>query len=350
MVGGTFGPKNGVSFEPIYRESYIKSRVADLDGSYQGGNWQLHGQVGATNSSGGSSHDRHFWMEGDTRTTISLGPDKYGVKYLDISPLDPKVLTLKGGDDRIRRMEAKENYAQGDVTFDLDSGPIKAVKLGLKLRDNTLKNTRIQGTAGPGSNGWQSFTLADLSTGPSPLLSQAAATPDALTRYAWYDDGLVASKGIPMFDKAMTYKDVLNENYKIKERISAVYAKADFSMAKFRGDFGLRFVRTQQTSDGYLGNASGGFSPTSVGNNYTDALPSLNVVYDLSKELILRGSVSRAMARQTFDLLSPGMRRDGTVLSKGYAGNPMLKPVHSNQAEIGAEWYYADAALISGTF
>lgn len=350
LVGGTVGPKTGVSFEPIYRESYIKSRVADLDGSYQAGNWKLHGQVGTTNSSGGSSHDRHFWMEGDTRTTISLGPDHYGVKYLDISPLDPKALTLKAGDDRIRRMEAKENYAQGDVTLDFDNSPITAVKFGVKLRDNTLKNFRIQGTAGPTSTGWQSFTLADLSTGPSPLLSQAAATSDALTQYAWFDDGLVASKAIPMYDKAMTYKDVLNENYKIHERISALYAKADFSVAKFRGDFGLRFVRTQQTSDGYLGNSSGGFSPTSVGNNYTDALPSLNVAYDLSKELILRGSVSRAMARQTFDLLSPGLRRDGTVLSKGYAGNPLLKPVHANQAEIGAEWYYADASLISGTF
>ncbi len=288
-------------------------------------------------------------MEGDTRTTISLGPDHYGVKYLDINPLDPTALTLKSGDDRIRRMDAREKYAQGDMTVDIDGSVIKAVKVGVKLRDNTLRNTRIQGTAGPGSNGWQSFSLADLSTGPSPLLSQAAGTPDALRQYAWYDDGLVASKGIPMFDQAMTYKEVLNENYKIHERISAVYAKADFSVAGFRGDFGLRVVRTQQTSDGYLGNASGGFSPTSVDHNYTDALPSLNVVYDLSKEVILRGAVSRAMARQTFDLLSPGLRRDGTVLSKGYAGNPLLKPVHANQAEIGAEWYYADAALVSGT-
>src|SRR5262249_39498501 len=146
------------------------------------------------------------------------------------------------------------------------------------------------------------------------------------------------------------YKDVLNENYKIHERISALYAKADFSVAKLRGDFGLRLVRTKQTSDGYLGNASGGFTPTSVDNSYTDALPSLNVPYDLTKELIPRGPVSRAMARQTFDLLSPGLRRDGTVLTKAYAGNPMLKPVHANQAEFGAEWYYADAALVSGTF
>lgn len=350
LVGGTFGPRTGVSFEPIYRESYIKSRVADLDGTYQGGSWQVHGQAGTTSSSGGSKHDRHFWMEGDTRTTISLGPDHYGVKYLDINPLDPNALTLKSGDDRIRRMDAKENYAQGDVTFDIDGSVIKAVKVGAKFRDNTLRNTRIQGTAGPGSPGWQSFSLADLSTGPSPLLSQAGGTSDALRQYAWFNDGLVVGKGIPMFDKAMTYTDVLNENYKIHERISAVYAKADFSVARFRGDVGLRVVRTQQTSDGYLGNAGGGFSPTSVDHNYTDALPSLNVVYDLSKEVVLRGAVSRAMARQTFDLLSPGLRRDGTVLSKGYAGNPLLKPVHANQAEIGAEWYYADAALLSGTF
>ena len=350
LVGGTFGPRTGVSFEPIYRESYIKSRVADLDGTYQGGSWQLHGQAGTTSSSGGSTHDRHFWMEGDTRTTISLGPDHYGVKYLDINPLDPTALTLKSGDDRIRRMDAREKYAQGDLTVDIDGSVIKAVKVGVKLRDNTLRNTRIQGTAGPGSNGWQSFSLADLSTGPSPLLSQAGGTPDALRQYAWFDDGLVVGRGIPMFDKAMTYTDVLNENYKIHERISAVYAKADFSVARFRGDLGLRVVRTQQTSDGYLGNAGGGFSPTSVDHNYTDALPSLNIVYDLNKEVVLRGAVSRAMARQTFDLLSPGLRRDGTVLSKGYAGNPLLKPVHANQAEIGAEWYYADAALLSGTF
>ncbi|MBW8893745.1 MAG: TonB-dependent receptor, partial [Burkholderiales bacterium] len=350
LVGGTVGPKTGVSFEPIYRESYIKSRVADLDGSYQAGNWKLHGQVGTTNSSGGSSHDRHFWMEGDTRTTISLGPDHYGVKYLDINPLDPKALTLKSGDDRVRRMESKENYAQGDATFDIDNSVITAVKFGAKLRDNTLQNTRTQGSAGPGSPGWQSFSLSDLSSGPSPLLSQQAATSDALTQYAWFDDALVASKGIPMFDKAMTYKDVPNEDYKIKERISALYGKADFASGKLRGDFGLRVVRTEQTSEGFLGNAAGGFSPTSVKNTYTDALPNLNVIYELSKEVVLRGAIGKTMARQTFDLLSPGLRRDGTVLSKAYAGNPMLKPVHARQAEFGAEWYYADAALLSGTF
>ncbi|WP_431475922.1 hypothetical protein [Massilia eburnea] len=30
VVGGTVGPVNGVSFEPIYREAYVKSKVLDL--------------------------------------------------------------------------------------------------------------------------------------------------------------------------------------------------------------------------------------------------------------------------------------------------------------------------------
>ncbi|MCU7373916.1 TonB-dependent receptor [Paucibacter sp. O1-1] len=350
LVGGTVGPKTGVSFEPIYRKSYIKSRVADLDGNYQGGNWKLHGQLGTTSSEGGSSHDRHFWMEGDTRVQLDLGPDKYGVKYLDINPLDPKALTLKAGDDRIRRMESKENYAQGDLSWEFDNSLLHTIKVGLKLRDNTLRNSRIQGTAGPGSAGWQSFSLAELSSGASPHLSQQAGHPGALTQYAWYDDGLVASKGIPMFDKAMVYKDVPNENYKIHERISAAYVKADFGLDKWRGDVGLRLVRTAQSSEGFLGGAGGSFTPTRVEHNYTDALPNLNLVYQLRKDVMLRGAVARTMARQTFDLLSPGMRRDGTVLSRAYAGNPLLKPVHAKQAEIGAEWYYADAALASATF
>ncbi|MCX7221085.1 MAG: TonB-dependent receptor plug domain-containing protein, partial [Burkholderiales bacterium] len=215
LVAGTVGPKNGVSFEPIYRESYIKTNVLDLDANYQGSNWAVHGQVGSTNSEGGSSHDRHFWMEGDTRTQINMGPDQYGVKYLDINPLDPKALSLKNGDDRIRKREGKENYAQGDFTLEIDGSPIKAVKMSLKYRDNTLQNTRIQGTAGPGSPGWQSFSLSDLSTGPSPMLSQAAGSPGALTQYAWFDDALVASKAIPMYDKAMAYKQVLTQNYTI---------------------------------------------------------------------------------------------------------------------------------------
>ncbi|MFY7867324.1 TonB-dependent receptor [Roseateles sp.] len=351
LVGGTVGPKGGVTFEPIYRESYIKSQVLDLDGTYSGSNWKAHGQIGTTKAEGGSKHDRSFWFEGDTRAKFNLGPDKYEVSYLDASPLDPKIMTLGGGRDWVRKMESKENYAQGDLTFELDNSFINAVKVGLKLRDNTVKNNRAAASVGPGSVGWKTLTLADLSTGASPLLSQAAATSGSLTQYAWVDDGLVASKLIPMYDQGMAgkYKDLTNEYYRIKERITAAYVKAEFSTKQWRGDFGGRLVKTDQTSEAYQGLAgSANYGIASVKNSYTNFLPNLNVIYDLSKDVVVRGAVSRVMARNTFSDLSASTELSGTT-NAATAGNPMLKPYHANQAEIGAEWYFAKGSLLSGT-
>ncbi|MGB9988971.1 TonB-dependent receptor [Pseudoduganella rhizocola] len=349
LVGGTVGPTTGVSFEPIYREAYIKSRVLDLEGNVDGDNWKLHTQVGTTSGAGGSEHDRNFWFTGNTRATINLAPDTYEVSYLDMSPLDPTKLTLQNARDWIRRMESKENYGQADFTLDVDNSFIKSVKVGAKLRDNTVKNRRTIGTVGPGSTGWQSFSLADLSTGPSPMLSQEAATKGSLTQYAWVDDGLAFSKGFPMYDKGMVYKEAKGEYYRIKERISALYGKAEFGYDKLRGDFGLRYVRTRQTSEANQDlSGTGNYTLGSVERTYNDLLPNVNFVYELRRDLLVRGAVSRVMARNTFSDLSASTEVSGTT-NAATAGNPLLNPYHANQAEIGAEWYFADASLLSAT-
>ncbi|MFZ6708544.1 TonB-dependent receptor [Undibacterium sp. TC9W] len=349
VVGGTVGPTTGVSFEPIYREAYIKSKILDLEGNYEGDGWKLHGQLGSTSAEGGSKHDRNFWFTGNTRATVNIAPDTYEVSYLDMSPLDPTKLTLQNARDWIRKMESKENYVQGDLTWDLTGSFIKDIKLGLKYRDNTVQNHRTIGTVGPGSTGWQSLSLADLSTGPSPLLSQAAATSGSLTQYAWVNDALAASKGFAMYDKGMVYNEAKGEYYKIQEKITAAYVKADFAADKWRGDFGVRLVKTEQTSEAYQDlTGKGNYVIGSTTRTYNDALPSLNVVYDLRKDLIIRGAIARVMARNTYSDLSASTEVSGTT-NAATAGNPLLKPYHADQAEIGAEWYFADASMLSAT-
>lgn len=349
LVGGTVGPTGGVSFEPIFRQSYIKSEVLDLEGTYDGDNWKFHGQAGTTKGSGGSDHDRNFWFVGNTRTTFNIAPDTYEVKYLDMSPLDPTKLTLQNARDWVRRMETKENYAQGDLTLDLNGDFFKSIKVGAKFRDTTVQNHRTIGTAGPGSPGWQSFSLADLSKGPSPLLSQEAANAGSLTQYAWVDDGLAYSKGFPMYDKAMVYAEAKGEYYKIKEKIYATYVRADFATGQWRGDLGARVVKTDQNSEAYQDlTGNGNYALGSVSRSYTDVLPNLNAVYNVSKDLLIRGAVARVMARNTYSDLSASTEVSGTT-NAATAGNPLLKPFHANQAEIGTEWYYADASLLSAT-
>ncbi|MFZ6641854.1 TonB-dependent receptor [Undibacterium sp. TC4M20W] len=349
VVGGTVGPTTGVSFEPIYREAYIKSKILDLEGNYEGDGWKLHGQLGSTSAEGGSKHDRNFWFTGNTRATVNIAPDTYEVSYLDMSPLDPTKLTLQNARDWIRKMESKENYVQGDLTLDLTGSFIKDVKFGLKYRDNTVQNHRTIGTVGPGSPGWQSFSLADLSTGPSPLLSQAAATSGSLTQYAWVNDALAASKGFAMYDKGMVYNEAKGEYYKIQEKITAAYVKADYAIDKWRGDFGVRLVKTEQTSEAYQDlTGKGNYVIGSTTRTYNDVLPSVNVVYDLRKDLIIRGAIARVMARNTYSDLSASTEVSGTT-NAATAGNPLLKPYHADQAEIGAEWYFADASMLSAT-
>ncbi|MFZ6676795.1 TonB-dependent receptor [Undibacterium sp. Tian12W] len=349
VVGGTVGPTTGVSFEPIYREAYIKSKILDLEGNYEGDGWKLHGQLGSTSAEGGSKHDRNFWFTGNTRATVNIAPDTYEVSYLDMSPLDPTKLTLQNARDWVRKMESKENYVQGDLTWDLTGSFIKDIKLGVKYRDNTVQNHRTIGTVGPDSPGWQSFSLADLSTGPSPLLSQAAATSGSLTQYAWVNDALAASKGFAMYDKGMVYNEAKGEYYKIQEKITAAYVKADYAIDKWRGDFGVRLVKTEQTSEAYQDlTGKGNYVIGSTTRTYNDVLPSLNVVYDLRKDLIIRGAIARVMARNTYSDLSASTEVSGTT-NAATAGNPLLKPYHADQAEIGAEWYFADASMLSAT-
>ncbi|MFA9218400.1 MAG: TonB-dependent receptor, partial [Sphingomonadaceae bacterium] len=305
VVGGTVGPDTGVSFEPIFRDAYVKSKVLDLEGTYDADGWKLHGQAGTTSGSGGSNHDRNFWFTGNTRATINLAPDTYEVKYLDMSPLDPSKLTLQGARDWIRKMESKENYAQADLTIDVNNSFIKSVKIGAKYRDNTVQNHRTIGTVGPGSPGWISYTLAELSSGASPQISGKAASAGSLTQFAWVDDALAASKGFTMYDKGMVYAEAKGEYYKIQEKISATYAKADFAFDQVRGDVGARLVRTQQTSEAYQDlSGKGNYVIGSTPRSYTDVLPNLNVVYELRKDLLLRGAVARVMARNTFSDLS----------------------------------------------
>ncbi|MEJ6006991.1 TonB-dependent receptor [Paucibacter sp. AS339] len=346
LVGGTLD--GGVSFEPIYREAYIKSKVLDLEGTYNADNWHLHGQVGTTSGSGGSKHDRNFWFEGKGQTQIDLAKDQYNVKYIGMNPLDPKALTLMGTRDWIRKMESTENYAQADLTIDINGSFISAVKAGLKLRDNTVQNHRTILTNGPGGTGWEVLTLADLSTGASPMLNQAAATSGSLTQYAWVDDGLAVSKGFAMFDKGMKGGEAKAEYYKIKEQITAAYVKADFAANQWRGDFGVRLVKTKQTSEANQGNDAAGWTLASTTRTYNDVLPNVNAVYELNKEWLIRGAVSRVMARNTFSNLTASTELSGTTAA-ATAGNPNLKPYHANQAEIGAEWYFAEASMLSAT-
>ncbi|HEX7644013.1 MAG TPA: TonB-dependent receptor [Burkholderiaceae bacterium] len=352
-TAGTGATVNGypiggnLAFEPIFRKAFVDSQVYDVDGTYRGDGWNFHGQAGATNARGGSDHDYDMWFGAPSSITTDTSNDHYGVTYNSINPNDPSVLNLQSAHDNPRRMKTTENYGQADLTFDLNNAFLKDVKVGAKFSSSTNSNTRMAGTDGPGNTGWQSFSLAQVSSGSTGSLNNE---PGALQSFAMVNPASFWNVVAPMYAKGMVYIQDWASDYSIDEKITAAYAMSDIEWDRLRGNFGLRFIRTSDSATGYqqLEGATA-FSPVTVDHTYNDVLPSLNLVYDLRNDLILRAAASRAMARPDWSQLSPALTPNGTITNNYSGGNPLLKPYHSNQAEIGFEWYYADSAMLSLT-
>ncbi len=157
--------------------------------------------------------------------------------------------------------------------------------------------------------------------------------------------------------------------FQVEEDTLAAYVQLGFSdtvgSVPFSGNIGARLVHTRQTSDGfatsnlaYDGQVRGSVNaPVSIKNSYTEILPSLNVKFDLSEDLVLRFALAENLTRPTLSNLSPRFAVGGVVAAEdgtltfftATAGNPALKPVTSSQADLGLEWYFGEASALYGT-
>jgi iron complex outermembrane receptor protein len=360
LVGGTIAtPASlgvesiGVADEPIVRESFVESDLLDLDATYEGDGWQLHAQVGQTTAEGGSTKDRNYWFEGPSSEVLNLGPDTIEFSFPEVDPLDGSAIHLNAANlrDWVRIMEDEETYAQADLTFDINWNFIEAIKTGLKFRDHQIENNRSVGTVADNLANivprelLEAITLADVSSGPSPQLHGEAATAGSLTQYAFLDVNLARERIDSILDAgAMTYAEDQRAFYRINEDIMAAYVQADFSLDQLRGNFGVRLVETDQQSDAFIDG-----EPGSVSRSYREALPSVNLIYEASDDILIRAAASRAMARPTFQNLSSNIVINATSGS-ATAGNPHLDPLIADQFEIGGEWYFTETSLLAATY
>jgi len=139
--------------------------------------------------------------------------------------------------------------------------------------------------------------------------------------------------------------------FDIEENTHALYLQANFEHDIFRGNFGLRYLKTDITSQGNsITEATDGsdvVSQVTTTGSYDFVLPRLNLVADVSDDVIVRVGLGKDIRRPDFDDLSTSFTFSTSPNPAVQIGNPDLRPELVTSFDISAEWYFAEASLVS---
>jgi iron complex outermembrane receptor protein len=287
----------------------------------------------------------------------------------------------------------KENSLALSAEYALNRGVLQSIDGGLRFSDHHRESARrypawrsADLNANYPTSGFMPYPSDFGSTlnGPAGWDNQSwTQTPDALKGY------IAANTKETTDDFERRVSSELN----VRERQSSAYVMANLEGERWSGNVGLRFVRTQVNSqipmpitagvcqhtapgapaapcatypgaitaagDGnayYDDQAATPFNPNKVGsyykvatdNKFNNVLPSLNLRYELSKDMIARFGASETIGRQNYNLLGAGFGspscKDGGCQVSG--PNLTMHPLTSKNIDASWAWYFATRSMV----
>ncbi len=287
-----------------------------------------------------------------------------GRDYTDASSL---FLTDPGGWGQvgfIRNNEVEDELMQlrGEVSHDLDMPFIDGIVAGV------LYTKRDKSTSDIPAALRASGAFTD-NRAPIPNVIGSTDSGSIGFDIVAYDPSNLIDNGTYVVDQFATTTVDINEG------VTTLYVMANLGGEDSRigGNIGLQYVRTDQESTGQFGSfGNNPGSQATLGDEYTHWLPTLNLSYDASDELVLRFGAGKAISRPQINDLSanlgvsssalvcPDTDGDGvpdtflgldpsttnTCLGFG-GGNPFLRPYETTYGDVSAEYYFSPAGAIS---
>ncbi len=154
----------------------------------------------------------------------------------------------------------------------------------------------------------------------------------------------------------------------INEQTVSLYAEANGAVHPFgdralKYNLGLRWIETLQAITGVSRSitdprntslSDGGLYPTTnifttVKSTYQAFLPSVNLVYEVTDDFQVRGSISRTMTRPDPSQMLPGATFSDPSAALATVGNSALKPYYSNNIDLGWELYTSPGSYLGMT-
>ncbi len=268
----------------------------------------------------------------------------------------------------------EEDWAQVDAKFSLDKGAFTGLSFGARYNKHSRESLDAiaQGptfAGGPTGGGgvdpalypdtWSNYPTDFNTFGGNFPRNIWYWTPAQLAEYNHFDPNNPSANTVQ--------RDPLEREYyqfafQVEETNAAAYVQADFRGENWSGNIGVRYVETEEdivtftqtdasNPDATTTSLFGPFVGIPVNHKYTDILPSANLKWDVSGDVVARFAIARTMTRPDYSALagftdlSPPAVVGGT--GSGAGGNPDLKPIRSTNFDAGLEWYFADKSLLA---
>ena len=139
-----------------------------------------------------------------------------------------------------------------------------------------------------------------------------------------------------------------NQFFDVGEETTALYAQANFRAGIFRGNVGFRYIDTEIDSVAFGPEDTGGSRQLqSTKGSYDFILPRVNVVAELTDDVLVRFGYSSDIRRPNFDVLNTAFTFDTQENSVVALGNPGLEPEEVDSFDLAVEWYFAPSSVIS---
>ncbi len=306
----------------------------------------------------------------DTMTFLFPDDGAYRINtLLDYTDPSVVVLTDPGGWGQVGfikqpKIEDELNQIRLEAEYSTDLPFISGLVGGVILtnREKTFDSNEAFLRAGPG------FVGGELAIPASTIVGATSSGSLGFDMIA-YDPARFLTDGTYRLD------DANDTQWSVEEELRTWYAMAnidgEFSGVPVRGNIGVQYVQTEQSSSGTLNFANNRFEQT-VEDDYSNVLPSANLSFEVSPDTFVRVAAAKTLTRPRLDQLAANQGLGSNPLScidtnadqlpdvvvavnpqagltcfSQSGGNPFLQPYQSTSYDLAFERYFGSATAFS---
>ncbi|MTW13070.1 TonB-dependent receptor [Pseudoduganella eburnea] len=284
------------------------------------------------------------------------------VRYGGMDMTDPKNIYLFQLFDRYGNDKGASTDWRADASYTPASdGFFQEFSAGVRFNKRSAESIKsVEGSMGA-PDAFNPSTRVSVATLPGMTCTNRALSEDYGTAF-WYTPCasylLNNTNDVRQAVTGSSAAKALDQGsfFSVNEKNYAFYGKArvgfDIASIPVDGVFGVRVTKTDSDLLGYS-MVNGVPVATPKSSSGTDTLPSASFKATLRKDLIARLAYAKTLTRPDFSQLNPGTAyvnsNGNTVQASASGGNPDLKPVTGQNVDAALEWYFAPAAMVSGT-